>query len=193
MAALAPSVKAGRSLYLLAAPVALLGLAPVGFIVAEAVGLGWADLQAAVFRPRVAELLGNTLTLSMVCVLGCVLIGLGTAWLVERTDLPGRRVWAALLVTPLAVPAFVNSYAWASLWPAFEGLPAAATITVLSYYPFVYLPVGAALRGLDRVLEDSAAALGLGRIGVFVRVVLPQLRVALLGGALLVALSLIHI
>jgi len=188
MTALAPPVRSGRSLYLLAVPVALLGLAPVGFIVAESVGLGWADLRVAVLRPRVAELLGNTLTLSVLCVLGCLVIGLGTAWLVERSDLPGRRVWAALLVTPLAVPAFVNSYAWASLRPSFEGLSAAATITVLSYYPFVYLPVAAALRGLERVLEESGAALGLGKLAVFVRVILPQLRVALLGGALLVAL-----
>ena len=188
MTVLAPSGMAGRPLYLLAVPVAVLGLIPAGFIVAESLRLGWANLRAAVLRPRVAELLGNTLTLSVVCVLGCLVIGLGTAWLVERSDLPGRRVWAALLVAPLAVPAFVSSYAWASLWPAFEGLPAAATITVLSYSPFVYLPVAAALRGLDRVLEESAAALGLGRIAVFARVVLPQVRVALLGGALLVAL-----
>jgi len=182
---------AGRPLYLLAVPVALLGLVPVGFIVAESLGLGWVNLRAAVLRPRVAELLGNTLALSVVCVLGCVVVGLGAAWLVERTDLPGRRIWAALLVAPLAVPAFVNSYAWASLQPAFEGLLAAATITVLSYYPFVYLPVAAALRGLDPVLEESASALGVGRTAVFVRVVLPQLRVALLGGALLVGLHIL--
>ena len=182
---------AGRPLYLLAVPVALLGLLPVGFIVAESLTLGWTNLRAAVLRPRVAELLANTLALSVTCVLGCVLVGLGAAWLVERSDLPGRRAWAALLVAPLAVPAFVNSYAWASLWPAFEGLPAATTVTVLSYYPFVYLPVAAALRGMDPVLEESAAALGLGRVAVLVRVVLPQLRVALLGGALLVALHIL--
>jgi iron(III) transport system permease protein len=152
MTALATPVRAGRSLYVLAVPVALLGLVPVGFIVAESIGLGWADLRVAVLRPRVAELLGNTLALSVVCVLGCLVIGLGMAWLVERSDLPGRRIWAALLVTPLAVPAFVNSYAWASLRPSFEGLAAAATITVLSYYPFVYLPVAAARRGRGRVL-----------------------------------------
>nr|WP_294694352.1 iron ABC transporter permease [uncultured Friedmanniella sp.] len=182
---------AGRPLYLIAVPVALLGLLPVGFIVAESLDLGWTSLRAAVFRPRVAELLANTLALSVTCVLGCVVVGLAAAWLVERSDLPGRRVWAALLVAPLAVPAFVNSYAYASLWPSFEGLPAATTVTVLSYYPFVYLPVAAALRGMDPVLEESAAALGLGRVAVLVRVVLPQLRIALLGGALLVALHIL--
>ena len=42
-------------------------------------------------------------------------LGVGLAFLVERTDLPGRRVWHGLLVAPLAVPAFVNGYAWVSL------------------------------------------------------------------------------
>jgi iron(III) transport system permease protein len=139
----------------------------------------------------VAELLGNTLALVATCLLGCVLLGVAAAWLVERTNLPGRRVWAAILVAPLAVPAFVNSYAWASLWPQFEGLTAATTITVLSYYPFVYLPVAAALRGLDPVLEETGAALGLGPVRRFVRVVLPQLRVAILGGGLLVGLHIL--
>ena len=191
MTGVARAGSSGRPLYLLAVPVALLGLVPVTFIVTESLGLGWENLRAALVRPRVGELLGNTLTLSVASILGCLVLGLGAAWLVERSDLPGRRVWAAVLVTPLAVPAFVNSYAWASLSPRFEGLTAATTVTVLSYYPFVYLPVAAALRGLDRVLEESAASLGLGPIAVFVRVVLPQLRVALLGGALLVGLHIL--
>jgi len=174
-----------------AVPVSLLGLIPIGYIVAESYALGWAGGQEALFRPRVADLLGNTLALVGTCLLGCVLLGVAAAWLVERTDLPGRRVWAAILVAPLAVPAFVNSYAWASLWPQFEGLPAATTITVLSYYPFVYLPVAAALRGLDPVLEETGAALGLGPVRRFVRVVLPQLRVAILGGGLLVGLHIL--
>jgi iron(III) transport system permease protein len=174
-----------------AVPVSLLGLIPIGYIVAESYALGWAGAQKALFRPRVADLLGNTLALVGTCLLGCVLLGVASAWLVERTDLPGRKVWAAVLVAPLAVPAFVNSYAWASLWPQFEGLPAATTITVLSYYPFVYLPAAAALRGLDPVLEETGAALGLGPVARFVRVVLPQLRVAILGGGLLVGLHIL--
>jgi iron(III) transport system permease protein len=61
----------------------------------------------------------------------------------------------------------------------------------LSYYPLVYLPVVAMLRGLDPALEETAHALGLGRLRTFVRVVLPQLRPALLGGSLLVGLHLL--
>jgi iron(III) transport system permease protein len=180
-----------RLLYAVAVPVVLLGLIPVGFIIHESLILGWAGIEPILFRPRVADLLSNTVSLAVVCILGSVVIGVGAAWLIERTDLPGRRVFGALLVAPLAVPAFVNSYAWASLVPRFEGLAAAGLVTVLSYFPFVYLPVAAALRGLDTSLEESAQALDRGRIAIFMGVVLPQLRVAILGGALLVGLHIL--
>ena len=64
-------------------------------------------------------------------------------------------------------------------------------IVTLSYYPLVYLPVSAMLRGLDPALEETAASLGYGPWRTFVRVVLPQLRPALLGGSLIVALHLL--
>ena len=44
---------------------------------------------------------------------------------------------------------------------------------------------------LDPAIEQSAASLGLGPWAVFFRVVLPQLRIAMTGGALLVALHLL--
>ena len=97
-----------------------------------------------------------------------------------------------LLVAPLAVPAFVNSYGWVSLDARRRrATPARSLIVTLSYFPLVYLPVAAALRGLDPGLEETAHSLGLGPWRTFFRVVLPQLRPALLGGALLVALHLL--
>ena len=85
------------------------------------------------------------------------------AWLVERTDLPGRRVWHVLLVAPLAVPAFVNSYGWVSMTPAVQGYGGALLVVTLSYFPLVYLPVAAVLRGLDPALEETALASGWAR------------------------------
>jgi len=65
----------------------------------------------------------------------------------------------------------------------------ALLVVTFAYYPLVYLPVAAALRGLDPALEETARALGVSAWGCFVRVTLPQLRPALLGGVLLVALD----
>ena len=61
----------------------------------------------------------------------------------------------------------------------------------LSYFPFMYLPVAATLRRLDPAVEESARALGSDSAGVFFRVVLPQLRLAILGGGLLIGVHLL--
>ena len=144
-----------------------------------------------VVRPRVGELLVNTVGLVVVTVPLCVVIGVGVAWLVERTDLPGRAFWRPLFVAPLAIPAFVNSYAWVGVIPSLHGLWAGVLVATLSYFPFMYLPVAATLRRLDPAVEESARALGSDSVGVFFRVVLPQLRLAILGGGLLIGVHLL--
>lgn len=192
-AAVGRSLRALPPLRLLALSVlvAAFSAIPLVFIVVYAFETGWTQIKALVVRPLVGELLVNTLSLCALSAGGCVVLGVALAWIVERTTLPFAHIWGALLAAPLAVPAFINSYAWISVFPRMAGLSAATLVTILSYYPFVYLPVAAALRGLDPTLEESARALGLGPVRVFLRVVVPQLRVALLGGGLLVSLHLL--
>jgi iron(III) transport system permease protein len=174
-----------------AATVAILSLIPLGFILAMAVGSGWDEIVRLVFRPRVGELLLNTLWLEAITLPVSVVLGVALAWLTERTDLRGSRWWAALLVAPLAIPAFVQSYAWNSVLPQLHGLAGAVLIAVISYLPFVYLPVAAQLSRLDPALEDNAASLGKAPLAIFLRVVLPQLRLPICAGALLVGLHLL--
>lgn len=171
--------------------VTLLALLPLGFVVAVTLQTGWQTASALVFRPRVAELLLNTGLLVLLVVPLCTGLALALAWLTERSNLPGARIWSWLATAPLAVPAFVHSYAWISLAPGLQGLGAGTLVSVLAYFPFLYLPIAAALRRLDPALEDTAASLGLPPALVFVRVVLPQLRLAIWGGGLLVGLHLL--
>ena len=171
--------------------VSAVALLPLGFVVWAAVEIGWQQASALIFRGRVGELLVNTLLLELCAVPLAILMAVALAWLTERSDLPGARVWSWLAVAPLAVPAFVHSYAWISAVPSLHGLSAATLVSVLAYTPFVYLPVAAQLRRLDPAAEDVAASLGLGPWMVFLRVVLPQLRLAICGGSLLVGLHLL--
>jgi iron(III) transport system permease protein len=166
-------------------------LIPLGFVLWMTAATGWDAAVELIVRPRVGELLFNTVALVLLSVPLCIVLGLAAAWLVERTDLPGARALSLLLAAPLAVPAFVNSYAWASTLPSLSGLTGGVLISVLSYYPLVYIPAAAVLRRLDPGLEQSAASLGIGPWRVFFRVVLPQLRLAVGGGALLVGLHLL--
>ena len=116
---------------------------------------------------------------------------MATAWCTERTRLPGRRVWTVLLVLPVAIPDFVVGYAWHSIDPTINGLFGATLVMTLGTYPLVYLPVAAALRRTDPAMEDTAYSLGAGRLSTFLRVTLPLIRTAVLGGCVLVVLTVI--
>lgn len=178
-------------LTVVAALVAVASILPVGFIVWVAISLGWTEASALIFRPRVSELLINTALLEACAIPSSIVLAVTLAWLTERADLPGARLWSALAVAPLAIPAYVHSYAWVSAVPSMHGLGAATLISVLAYFPFLYLPVAAQLRRLDPTIEDAAASLGLGPWRVFFRAVLPQLRLAICGGSLLIGLHLL--
>ncbi|WP_238145533.1 ABC transporter permease [Antricoccus suffuscus] len=171
--------------------VAAIALIPLGFILGYTISIGPSTAAQLIFRPRIGELLWNTTRLTVGAMTLSIVLGVSAAWLVERSNLPFRRTLHILLAAPLAIPAFVNSYAWISVLPGANGYSGALLVVTLSYYPLVYLPAVAALRGLDPALEETAAALGLSRWRTFLRVVVPQLRPAVFGGCLLVGLHLL--
>src|SRR5580658_9462653 len=151
--------------YLVAAVLAV----PLVFLLIEAQGAGASDVAHLIFRPLTGSLLWNTVRLTVAVTVACAVIGTGAAWCVERTDLPGRRAWAVLVVVPLAIPDFVVSFGWHSLWTWAQGFRGAVIVMTLAVYPLVYLPVAASLRSADP----------------------GQAKGAILGGCLLVALVLL--
>ena len=181
--------RAPAGLIAAAAFAAVLVLLPILVTVVQAAGVSAQGAVDLLMRPLVGRLLVNTVGLVVAASATCAVIGTATAWLVERTDLPGRKVWAVLAVAPLAIPPFISSYAWVSLSNGLQDFGGALLVVTCAYYPLVYLPVAAALRGLDPGLEETARSLGHGAWGCFFRVVAPQLRPALYGGVLLVALD----
>jgi len=166
-------------------------LLPLAFLVLQAAQSGWSVLSPLLFRHLTAQLLWNTVRLTVAVTFLCAVIGVAAAWCTERTALPFRRFWAIALVLPLAVPDFVLGYGWISLAPGVEGYRGSVLVMTLGSYPLVYLPVAAALRTADPDLEDVARVLGLGRFRAFWRVTIHQIRPALLGGSLLVSLILL--
>ena len=171
--------------------VAVVLILPLVFLLVEAHGAGAGRVADLIDRSLTAQLLWNTVRLAVVVTALCAVIGTGAAWLVERTDLPGRRFWAVAVVIPLAIPDFVVSFGWASLSTAVSGFWGAVLVMTLSVYPLVYLPVASSLRNADPAQEEVARSLGLGRLHTFWRITLAQARVAILGGCLLVVLVLL--
>ncbi|WP_206956529.1 ABC transporter permease [Trinickia acidisoli] len=178
-----------RALSIAAMLAALLVLLPIAFTAWRAATFGLSDAIDLLFRPLVGELFANTVLITVSATAASAVIGTAAAWFVERTMLPGRRLWAGLMVAPLAMPPFIASYAWVSLSLDLQDFAGALLVITSTYFPLVYLPVAAALRGMDPALEETARSLGCGRRAIFLRVILPQLRPALFGGMLLVALG----
>ena len=151
------------------------------------VATGWDTAVGLIFRARVGELLLNTVLLMLFSVPLCLVLGVGGAWLVERTRLRGNRFWALALAAPLAIPAFVNSYGWVSAVPVPR-----RPLVGRAHLGAVLLP--ARLHpGRGDAEPPRPGARGVGglpgarrRGTCFRRVVLPQLRLAMTGGALLV-------
>ncbi len=165
-----------------------LTLIPLGYIVVAMITMGPAELVELLWRPRVGELMVNTLKLLVATVAVTTVIGVACAVAVVRTDLGARGWWHAVLAAPLAVPAFVNSYGWVSLTSSVQSYSGAVLVVSLSYYPLVYLPVVAVLSSLDAAPEEVARSLGRSRLRAFLGAGLPRLMPAVLGGALLVGL-----
>jgi len=140
---------------------------PVAFLVWQAAGVGWPLISRLLLRRLTLSLLINTVELTLAVTTGAALIALGTAWCVERTRLPGRRLWRILMLLPLAIPDFVTGYTWSSLSPAVHGLGGAVLVMTLGLYPLIYLPVAAALRRADSTLYEVARGLGTGRFAAF--------------------------
>lgn len=163
-------------------------LLPLVFLLTEAAGVGPGKVAGLIGRSLTVHLLWNTVRLGIAVTLLCAVIGTGAAWLVERTNLPGRRVWAVLLVVPLAIPDFVVSFGWASLSTAVAGFRGAVLVMTLALYPLVYLPVAASLRNADPAQEEVARSLGAGPLKTFWRITIGQARIAILGGCLLVVM-----
>ena len=185
----------------------LLPIAYLALRASEADASSW-DL---ILRVRTAQLALRSIGLAGAVTLAASAIGIPLAWLVVRSDLPGRRVWSVVLSLPLVIPSYVGAFALLAAFgprgmlqealegpfgitqlPDIAGFPGAFISLTLFTYPYVFLLVSAALRGLDPALEEAARSLGHSRWATFRTVTLPMLRPSIAAGGLLVALYTLH-
>src|SRR5579862_1413061 len=120
--------------------IAVVLAASLVFLIIQAVSYGWAAISPLVFRQFTASLLWHTVSLVVLVTACCAAVGTGAAWVVERTDLPWRRMWAALVVVPLGIPDFAVAFGWRSLFRGIGGFWGAVLVMTLAVYPLVYLP-----------------------------------------------------
>ncbi|HEU4421421.1 MAG TPA: iron ABC transporter permease [Pilimelia sp.] len=163
-------------------------LTPLVYLAVRTVEAGLDRVVDELATARTVELAVRSLLLAVVVSAACAVIGVGLAFLVTRTDLPGRRVLGVVGALPLAIPTYVAGFAWVATVDGFTGFAAAATVLTLCSYPYVFLPAAAALAGGDPAQEEVARSLGHGPWRTFRGVTLRQIRPAVAAGVLLVAL-----
>jgi iron(III) transport system permease protein len=189
------------ALALAATVVVALLLLPLAYLVIRVAGGG--QVLDVIWDESTLDLVVNTVLLVGGVVVAAIVVAVPTAWLVTRTDLPGRRVWAVATALPLVIPSYVAAFCLLGFFgergllqqalgverlPDPTGYWGAVAALTLSTYPYVFLLTQASLRGLDPSLEEAARGLGVTRARALARVTLPTVRPSIALGSLLVAL-----
>lgn len=205
-----PKLSWPSGITLASALVSALATVPVFYVLLRA-SQSSPEIWLRLWLGRIPDLLAGTLGLALAVTAFTVLVSALLAYLVVRTDLPGRDIVHWLLAFPLAIPAYIGAFSYIALLghnglarvllaktldlPLQEvALPSiysfGGTVLVLSLFtfPYVYLLAAAALRSGGGDLEEAALSCGLTRGRTFFRVTLPLLRPSLAAGGLLVFL-----
>jgi iron(III) transport system permease protein len=124
-----------------------------------------------------------------------VVIGLGVAFVVVRSKLPGRNALDTLAMLPLAVPGLVMAFGYLAMsqeGKAFEFLNAVenpVALLIIAYavrkLPFVVRSAIAGLQTTSETYEEAAQNLGASPGKAAFRITLPLIMANLLAGALL--------
>lgn len=161
---------------------------PLGYLAVRSFDHGAGEVWRVLWRSRTLDLAVRSVALAGAVTAACLVLGVLAAWLIVRSDLPGRRTAGILLLLPLAVPSYVAGFTWLALAPGFTGFAGAFLVLTLVSFPYVLLPVAAALRTADPAVEEVARSLGRTSAQTFLSVTLRQIRPAATAGGLLVAL-----
>lgn len=161
----------------------------------------WSHLVDDLRTPASTAAMRLSVTTSLLATALAIGLGLPLAWVLARTDIPGKAVVRALVLLPMVLPPVVGGVALLSafsrrsplgswLYDAFgiqltfsrAGVVLAEAFVAM---PFFVITVEAALRGLDPRYEQVAAGLGARPTQVFRRVTLPLIGPAVVAGAIL--------
>jgi len=166
-----------------------------------------AHYRQLVVDPAFVRPLWTTLWTSAAVGIACVAAAAPMAWLVTRTDLPGKRWWRTLILASFVTPPFLGAFAWVLLGgpnaglinqayyalrglKPFEAAPAIdifsaggmVFVTALYTLPYVFTFAANALDAVPSDLEEASAILGAPPSRTAWHITLPLVLPALAGG-----------
>ncbi|MGD0175369.1 MAG: iron ABC transporter permease [Candidatus Bathyarchaeia archaeon] len=149
----------------------------------------------------------NTVIVAILSTALACCFGIPLGWIVSRTNVVGRQALDYLILTPIFISPLLGAVAWTTLAsakigilnnivmqlfgfpkPLFDIYSMWGVIWVMALYfvPFIYLFVSSALQSMDSTLEDASRICGASGFTTAVRITLPMVSPAILGGLLLV-------
>jgi iron(III) transport system permease protein len=165
---------------------------------------------AAYSRPRYLTAMWNSVRLGFCVTALCLVFAVPIAWAVSRTDMPCKGLVRILVLGAFITPPYLGAIGWILLagpnsgwlnriWMgltgaqeglfniySFEGL--AFNIAVYSF-PYIFIFTSTALDVVSSEMEDAANILGAGIMRTTMRITLPMVLPAILGGAIITFLE----
>jgi iron(III) transport system permease protein len=200
--------------YGVAAVAAVLVLYPVFFLLQASLDVG--DPQV---RPPSAygldnfgglfqfpQILLNTLTVSLAATVMALLFGFVMAWILSRTNVPGRRLFEQLMIMPYYLTPLLGALAWGLLgapesgfineiWRALGGRGylidintayGIAWVMALFEGSVAFVMIAAVMKSMDPAFEEASQIIGASRIRTMLRITLPLVAPGVLGAAIFV-------
>jgi iron(III) transport system permease protein len=200
--------------YGVAAVAAVLVLYPVFFLLQASLDVG--DPQ---MRPPTAygldnfsslfqfpQILLNTLTVSLAATVLALVFGFVMAWILARTNVPGRRTFEQLMAVPYYLTPLLGALAWSLLgspesgfinqvWRALGGQGylinintpyGLAWVMALFEGSVAFVMIAAVMKSMDPSLEEASQIMGASRVRTMLRITLPLVVPGVLGAAIFV-------
>ena len=137
--------------------------------------------------------LKNSFVCGFFTVLVSVPLGSVLAWLIIRTDIPGKKVLGLLVTVPYMIPSWTKALAWLAMFRnstsgangflAGMGIPipdwlaygpiAIVLCMSMHYYAFSYIMVSGALRSINSELEEMGEIQGASKAQILRHITLP--------------------
>ncbi|MEU9387361.1 molybdate ABC transporter permease subunit [Streptomyces sp. NPDC048279] len=161
----------------------------------------WGSLPSLLTSTEVWQALQLSLLSATAATAVSLVFGVPLAWLLARTEFPGRGLVRALVTLPLVLPPVVGGVAlllalgrngvvgqWLDSWFGIT-LPFTTTAVVIAEsfvaMPFLVISVEGTLRAADPRFEEAATTLGASRFTAFRRVTLPLIAPGIAAGSVL--------
>lgn len=175
----------------------LLVLIPLASVFLYSFRLSPAEFWELVTKDTVVHAFQTSIVCSLIAaVINCV-FGVILAWVLVRYEFPGKRILDGLIELPFALPTAVAGITLSKMYSTtgFLGQPLSHLGLKISYtkigltialifigIPFVVRAIQPVLEKLDPQYEEAACILGAGKAKTFFRIILAELRPALLTG-----------